>query len=89
MTTVTFEVTVQEGYRDERGPRRETLGRVASMSCVPRVGEAVDMGYGHADVGWLDWSPWDDGVFIRLDGMFTCSDPFDGVLTALRKEGWR
>ena len=87
--TITFEFTLQEGYSDQRGMRRETFQREASMLCVPRVGDTVETGYGHSSVSWVDWSPWDDSqVFILLNEAFTGSEPWDDALAAIRKEGW-
>lgn len=86
---VMFEVTLQEGYSDKREMRRETLQREAVMPCVPRVGDTVETGCGHSRVSWVDWSPWDDEqMFIRLDDVFTLSEPWDDALAAIRKEGW-
>jgi hypothetical protein len=86
--TLTFEITVQEGYSDRRGERQETLDRGAVLSCVPRVGDTVETGYGTSRAKWVDWDPWAGTVFVRLDDMFSLGEPFDDVVADLRKEGW-
>ena len=91
MIYVTFEVTVQEGYSDQRGIRRRAFQRGARMEAVPRKGETVETAWGHGNVSWIDWDPWTSAaepVFIRLEDTFTGAEGFETVVKAFTDTGW-
>ena len=93
MTSVKFYVTLQEGYRDRPGMKRQSLERLAKMEAVPRLGDSVETGLGHRDVSWVDWDPWEEesmhAVYVRMEDFYSLSESFDDLLAAFRKRGWR